>query len=62
MGGESGGMLVVVNEVKRDRIRWKRKGASEQETTWSMKGVDGGEREKEKGREREAARGAGSGG
>lgn len=54
--------MVVVNEVKRDRIRWKRKGASEQETTWSMKGVDGGEREKEKGREREAARGAGSGG
>ena len=49
--------MAVVDEVKRDRVRWKRKGASKQETTRGTKGVGRGEREKEKGREREAARG-----
>ena len=29
---------MVVEEVKRDRVRWRRKGASEQETTWSARG------------------------
>ena len=48
--------MVVVDEVKGDND-WERKRASERARNSVAKGVGGGEREKEKGREREAAMG-----